>query len=615
MKKNNKGFIATSILFGIVALLFITFAIILGNSHASLKNDKMYGNMLKAEITNVLGVRLKPNGGTVSKQLLEIDYNGTYGEVDKNGNIQDLPIPTREGYNFDGWFTEQNGGTEVYKNTMYKEKKANILYAHWTKNMYDLTINPNEGLYENSPDINTLPLEYEETKEISLPTRKGYTFVGWELKGTGSKIDGTTFQMGYENAELKAIWERKKIALTVDPNLGTWEGSNDAQSFILEYLGTKEIAEPVRDGYTFAGWEIVEGKATFNGNILTIEDSNVMLKAKWVVKNYKYFVKHYKQAIETDDYTLVDADTDEGEAAFGTTVTPPYKTYDGFHVLGDSEIEGDYESNIKPKSLVISSNINENIVEYQYARMLYVLKINPNGGSYNGDLENRYKYEKRIDLSIPTREGYTFTNWSLTSGKIENNTFIISDTDATITANWKKNKYILTLDTNDGSGKISQKEVEYDSKYGSFEKPSRIGYTFKGWSLTKDGSNIVDENTIVKTAKNHTVYAVWQANQYTVTLKPRNGTVSPTTITVTYDGKYSNLPTPTRSKHQFLGWFTDETAGTQVTTDTKVLITSSQTLYARWLPTDAEFIQYSNSTYTTCTNVACALDELYQMFK
>ena len=61
----NKGFIATSILFGIVALLFITFAILMGNSKATLKSDRLYGYMLKSDITNMSGIRLNPNGGTI----------------------------------------------------------------------------------------------------------------------------------------------------------------------------------------------------------------------------------------------------------------------------------------------------------------------------------------------------------------------------------------------------------------------------------------------------------------------------------------------------------------------------------------------------------------------
>ncbi len=50
-------------------------------------------------ITNAkeLTVTFDPNGGTVDKETKEVIYGSTYGE---------LPIPTREGYTFDGWYTE-----------------------------------------------------------------------------------------------------------------------------------------------------------------------------------------------------------------------------------------------------------------------------------------------------------------------------------------------------------------------------------------------------------------------------------------------------------------------------------------------------------------------------
>ena len=63
------------------------------------------------------------------------------------------------------------------------------------------------------------------------------------------------------------------------------------------------------------------------------------------------------------------------------------------------------------------------------------------------------------------------------------------------------------------------------------------------------------------------LYAVWQANAYTVALDPAGGTVNPTSIKVTYDKAYGTLPTPTRSGYTFNGWFLDDT---QITKDSIV---------------------------------------------
>ena len=66
---------------------------------------------------------------------------------------------------------------------------------------------------------------------------------------------------------------------------------------------------------------------------------------------------------------------------------------------------------------------------------------------------------------------------------------------------------------------------------------------------------------------------------YTVTFNPNGGTVD-TTSAKTENGKLSTLPTPTRENYVFLGWYTTQTGGNLVTTET--VFSSDTTLYARW---------------------------------
>ena len=76
--------------------------------------------------------------------------------------------------------------------------------------------------------------------------------------------------------------------------------------------------------------------------------------------------------------------------------------------------------------------------------------------------------------------------------------------------------------------------------------------------------------------------ASWSAASFTVTFNANGGTVSPGSKTVTYGSAYGDLPTPTRANYIFLGWFTDPSGGSQVTSGTAVSITANQTLYAHW---------------------------------
>lgn len=621
MKNNNKGFIATSVLFGIVALLFITIAIILGNSQASLKNTKIYGSILKSEISSFLGIRLHPMGGTLDKTTLEIDFNGTYG-----GTEGVLPKPKRAGYSFVGWYTEKIDGQLVEANTKYQDKPTMDLYAYWSSDLFRLTIDTNGGTYNDFSGV--LDLRCDEIIILPIPERIGYVFNGWEIvSGDGIKINGSELKMGYTHAEIKAVWKRANAQLTVDLNGGIWEYVEgkyitELATFDLKYGDTMDIPDPIKEGYMFSGWTL-EG-VELNGTTATIKSENAKMTANWkILDNIKYGVRHHQQAIDGDEYTLIDADTTYGLGTYNTEVEVFANSYRGFLVNGEI-IENENGDKIvsNKQTIIIKADESNNFADFYYNRLMYKITIDPNGGTYDGESEKTYRYGKTIDLetefSKPVRTGYNFVNWEVSSGVINANTYTIDAENVTLKAIWEARKYILTLNPNGGNISNASVEVTYDSPYGNLETPVRTGYTFRGWSLTADGSNMINSNTIVKTAEDHTLYAVWEPNQYTVTLHLRGGAIGnatgTTTITVTYGSPY-NLPTPTKNKHDFYGWYTEETAISKVLSTDIVSTASNHNLYAIWIPKDAEFIQYSNSTYTTCTTVACALDELYEKFK
>ena len=124
--------------------------------------------------------------------------------------------------------------------------------------------------------------------------------------------------------------------------------------------------------------------------------------------------------------------------------------------------------------------------------------------------------------------------------------------------------------------------MTFDSKYGELPTPSRTGHSFKGWYTEENGGTKVDKDTIVKTAGNHTLYAKWGVDSYTVTFNANGGTVSPAKKNVTYNETYGDLPTPSRTGYDFTGWYTNKNGGDLITSGTQVTITANQTLYARW---------------------------------
>ena len=75
---------------------------------------------------------------------------------------------------------------------------------------------------------------------------------------------------------------------------------------------------------------------------------------------------------------------------------------------------------------------------------------------------------------------------------------------------------------------------------------------------------------------------VQHVEKVTLTLDPNDGDVSETSVEVERYKKYGILPTPTRTGYTFDGWYTESTNGTQITENTIVEVSESQTLYAHW---------------------------------
>jgi len=80
-------------------------------------NTTIYAQWTRSAYT----ITLNPNGGTVTSTTMRI------GE---NGRITSLPIPTKTGYAFDGWFTSATGDESVTTNTVFSTDAT--IYARWT---------------------------------------------------------------------------------------------------------------------------------------------------------------------------------------------------------------------------------------------------------------------------------------------------------------------------------------------------------------------------------------------------------------------------------------------------------------------------------------------------
>lgn len=147
-------------------------------------------------------VTFDANGGKVSPETA----------TTVNGKLENLPTPTRDGYTFDGWFTEADGGTAVTTDTLFSADTT--IYAHWTKESvvpptpehkeYTVTFDANGG----KVDPATATTVDGKIQVLPTPTRDGYTFDGWFTSAEGG-AQVTMETVFTSNATVYAHWTAK----------------------------------------------------------------------------------------------------------------------------------------------------------------------------------------------------------------------------------------------------------------------------------------------------------------------------------------------------------------------------------------------------------------------
>lgn len=221
----------------------------------------------------------------------------------------------------------------------------------------------------------------------------------------------------------------------------------------------------------------------------------------------------------------------------------------------------------------------------------YTLSYSANGGSGAPSSQKGTgvgSYTFTISSTKPTRTGYTFLGWSLsstaTSASYQPGGSITLTASDILYAVWKANTYTVSYNANGGSGAPGNQTKTYGVTLTlSNTKPTRTGYTFSAWNTAQNGSGTSYAPGGSYTANAAvTLYAQWTVNTYVVTFDAQGGSVTPASKSVTYGQPYGSLPVPVRAGYRFDGWFTVATGGTQVTAETVVTVTAAQTLYAHW---------------------------------
>lgn len=216
------------------------------------------GNVNTCDISFVknskLTVTYNNDGGSMCTSK-EVYYGSTYNE---------LCLPIKNGYSFDGWYDENNN--KIESSSTVTIKNNHTLTAHWIVNKYNLEFDNNL--------CNTITKEYGSSwGSMCIPVKEGYMFAGWFKENLTTIVNETTKVSG--NLKVYPKWIKDGYKITYDNN-----GGYGCSSTAVEK--DKEInylCIPKKENDTFEGWYIKDKDIRISDNTIITKDIEVV--ARW----------------------------------------------------------------------------------------------------------------------------------------------------------------------------------------------------------------------------------------------------------------------------------------------------------------------------------------------
>jgi uncharacterized repeat protein (TIGR02543 family) len=469
-------------------------------------------------------------------------------------------------------------------------------YSSWLGDGYYINLSESPSLYvsyysnggSGAPDDTYF---YGSTESVVLsstvPTRTGYTFLGWSADPyatSASYYAGQNIGTRTTILRLYAVWGINSYTVTCEDRVGSSSGTK---------LGTKTASYTYGSSVSGASFGSNTAYNTYyTGYHYTGSSSTITVDGNETV--YRYF------ALNTWTVSY-NANNGSGAPSSQTktynvnlTLSSTVPTRTGYDFLGWSTSS---TATTATYSAGGTYTANAGATLYAVWRLkTYTISYNANGGSGAPSAQTKtYGVNLTLSSTKPTRTGYDFLGWSksstATSATYSAGGTYTANEGATLYAVWKIKTYTISYNANGGSGAPSSQTKTYganltlsstrptrsNSSAGSYTVTYRINYsggtnpsaasaarttsyTFSSWNTKSDGSGTSYSPGGTYSANSAaTLYAQWSSTT--------------TTASVT-------LPSPTRTGYNFKGWATSSSASTGVTgnyTPTKDI-----TLYAIW---------------------------------
>ena len=531
-------------------------------------NATLYAQWEKEKYT----ATVKLNGGSYNGSIKDFTISKYPGEEISIG------APTRSKHNFAGYklTMDNNDGDAPTSVTQSASGFKGImqmgnftLNAQWTPWKHTVRYDANA---KNDTSVKGIPASQSKTANVDItlssdvPTRNGYTFLGWNTQADGK---GTAYAAGaiYKNDQnggtvtLYAQWTPWKHVLHYNKNVPTSSTSQTVSNMPVDQtktfgqLMTISNLVPTRKGYTFAGWYTQSnGTGTkYDPGSNYAADQNggtVNLYAKWTpwTYNIKYDqnVKSTSSSKTVTDMPAAQTKTQEIDVTL-SSMTPKRNGYifAGWSTSANGSVEykpgskftKDLDSNGASITLYAVWTPWKHTVHYNSNIPTNAPTGTTTVSNMPGDQTKTFDEKLMISSNKPTRKGYNFAGWSTSvNGNVVYQPGAEYKNDqnggtVTLYAKWTAWKHTVTYDKNVPA---NSKKTDVKNMPGNQTKiydqnltlqsnvPTRIGYTFVKWTTNKDGTGTAyqpgsqysynrdsDGGTV-------TLYAVWTPWKYTV---------------------------------------------------------------------------------------------------
>ncbi len=516
------------------------------------------------------------------------------GEPDDSYTAPTDTDVAKTGYNFDGWYTKPVGGDKIGSDPKFGASNV-TWFAHWTPQTIQVTLDMNDG----SSSSVTKEGAFGTSIAYGMPTRSGFTFMGWSKTPSNTDHDATMFPMyalDLSNEKLYAIWD----AAAVQVSFFALGGTPDSAQRVSAGESYTVPANPVRAGYLFDAWYSAPADPATkldrgSGQQVTVNKAgNITWYARW---NKRADISVVLDAGVGGSFSGGSQTATIGSGTFGDPVSYDTPTKAGYTFKG-WKLRTTPPTPDRDASTSLTFPAENATYDAVWASNNVELTFNANEGAFD-DGETEKKIQGAADehysmADAPQRTGYAFEGWfSLPVGGTNVTTQAkYPARSATYYAHWKQ--LDVTVELKAGEGEFGpdtgEKEKEVSGKFGDvieYAIPVYAGHGFVGWKIqgTDDATAVPfptfpDEKT--------TYEAVYQANTQSALFRTQGGSFKASNEKGLRSGpvgtSYSEPELASRAGYMFEGWYSEPSGGTELT---EYKIPQASTIYyAQWTAQD-----------------------------